>query len=230
MMNQAEEIKNKFSNLVLSHWKALNRFAFSLCKNKFDAEDLVSETILKAFENFGRLKDESKLKPWLFRILNNQFISNYRRNQKFVELESATNEYQDEYAESFSLFEAIAKSNYVDEGNPENKFISHLTQDQIKKSIEELPGEFRATILLCDMEDFSYAEISAILKIPVGTVRSRISRARTLLQKKLWRQAEEFGIKAANIAKEKPGYTCTCGKEENAHGDPHPLIALNGIK
>jgi len=200
---------------VLNHFSALNRFALSLCNNKFDADDLVSETILKAYENFGRVKDESKIKQWLFRILNNQFISNYRSRKKFVEVESEDNEYKNDNIESFSLFEAIAKSDYVEEGNPEKQFISELTQHQITNAITELPEEFRAALILCDMEDFSYAEISEILKVPIGTVRSRISRARKILQKKLWLQARELGIKTSKTPKEKTEYTCTCGKEEN---------------
>ena len=71
------------------------------------------------------------------------------------------------------------------------------------------------------MEDFSYAEISVILKVPVGTVRSRISRARTILQKKLWLQAQELGIRTSKAPKQKEGYVCTCGKEENLSAGRH---------
>ncbi|MBI5914544.1 MAG: RNA polymerase sigma factor [Bacteroidetes bacterium] len=213
-MNQKENKKKKFSTIVLKHFSALKRFAASLCKNNFDADDLVSETILKAYENFVRVKDESKIKQWLFRILNNQFISNYRSRKNFVEIASHENEYSHGNLGTFSLFEAIAKSDFVEAGNPEKKFISKLTQKQIEKAVGELPEEFRAALILCDMEDFSYAEISQILKAPIGTVRSRIARARKILQKKLWLQAQELGIKASKNPKEKTGYTCTCGEEE----------------
>jgi RNA polymerase sigma-70 factor (ECF subfamily) len=218
-----EEKKFKFSKIVLEHFSALKRFAFSLCKNSYDADDLVSETILKAFENHARVKDETKVKQWLFRILYNQYISNYRSRKKFVEVEINDNEYLGDYSESFSLFEAIAKSNFVEEGNPEKAFISKLTQYQIETAVGELPEEFRAALILCDMEDFAYAKISLILNIPIGTVRSRISRARTILQKKLWLQAQELGIKTAKTPKEKTDYTCTCGKEEME------VILLNNV-
>lgn len=214
-MDKTENKKKAFSKIVLAQVTALNHFAVSLCKNNFDADDLVSETMLKAFENFSHLKDESKVKQWLFRILNNQFINNYRSRKNFVELGGRVNENNDHGMETFSLFEALAKTDFVAEGNPEKKFISKITQVQIEKSISELPEEFRAALILCDAEGFSYAEISDILKVPVGTVRSRIARARIILQKKLWIQAQELGIRTTKKPKEKTGYVCTCGKEEN---------------
>ncbi len=213
-MNRVEEQKKEFSKIVLVHLGALNRFAYTLCKSRYEADDLVSETFLKAFENFNRIKDESKIKQWLFRILNNHFISNYRSQKKFVELENRGDEKRDDEVEGFSLFEAIAKSNFVEEGNPEKNFISHLTREQIDKAINTLPEEFRDALILCDIEGFSYAEISKIINVPIGTVRSRISRARNNLQQKLWLQAQELGIKTSKSPKEKAGYTCTCGKEE----------------
>ena len=214
-MNHTEDKKKKFTTIVLKHFSALKRFAFSLCKNEFDADDLVSETILKAYENFVRIKDESKIKQWLFRILNNQFISNYRSRKKIVMIENRQNENSNHDLKTFSLFEAVAKSDFVEEGNPEKKFISKLTQKQIENAVSELPEQFRVALMLCDMEDFSYTEISQILKVPIGTVRSRIARARNILQKKLWLQARELGIKISKTPKQKVEYTCTCGKEEN---------------
>src|SRR4029079_17977455 len=104
-MNLAEEKNKIFSGVVLNHFSALNRFAFSLCRNKFDADDLVSATVLKAYENFARVHDASKIKQWLFRILNNQFISNYRSQKKFVEIEITGMESNMDNAEPFSLFE-----------------------------------------------------------------------------------------------------------------------------
>ncbi len=205
--------KNSLTSIVLSHAAGLKRFAFSLCKNENDSEDLVAETVLKAFENFHRLKDRSKIKSWLFRILNNHFISIYRSKKKFVDLDFYTgNNSDEEYP--FSLFEEIARSNFVDEGNPEKKFISELTQQDINQAIRNLPDEFKQTLVLRDIEDFSYTEIAVITKVPIGTVRSRIARARSILQKKLWIHAQELGIKKSKESKIKSDYTCTCGTEE----------------
>jgi RNA polymerase sigma-70 factor (ECF subfamily) len=216
-MTEIEIKKKAFSKIILAQVVALNRFAFSLCKNNFDADDLVSETILKAFENFSKLKDDAKTKQWLFRILNNLFISNYRSRKKFVAIENNEREDNNHDLEKFSLFEAIAKSDFVAEGNPEKQFISKLTKAQIDKAVSQLPEEFRVALMLCDMDEFSYAEIAEILNVPIGTVRSRIARARTILQKKLWILAKELGIKKARSIQPKVEYTCTCGEEENTN-------------
>lgn len=211
-MKKADK-KKLFTNEVLKNISGLKRFAFTLCKNEFDSDDLVAETVLKAFENLHRLKDDSKVKQWLFRILNNHFISSWRSNKKFVDWNLSDSANQEEDL-TFSLFEELAKSNFVEEGNPERKFISKLTQQNIEHAISELPDEFRQSLILCDMEDFSYAEIATITKVPVGTVRSRIARARNILQKKLWNQAQELGIKKSKTVHVKKDHTCTCGEEE----------------
>jgi RNA polymerase sigma-70 factor (ECF subfamily) len=205
--------KEKFTEAVLENISALNRFAYSLCQDASETEDLVSETVVKAFEKFDSLKDANKLKQWLFQILRNQFISNYRKNKRIVGL----SDYQiapDNGEESFSLYEAINVAGFENEGNPEKQFISKITREQIQSAIDQLPTEFRISLSLCDIEDFSYAEISQILKVPIGTVRSRIARARTILQKKLWMYARELGITNASLKKVKEDYVCTCGKEE----------------
>ncbi|MDP1728552.1 MAG: sigma-70 family RNA polymerase sigma factor [Bacteroidota bacterium] len=211
--------KKKFSEIATTYMSALKGFALSLCKNNFDADDLVSETIIKAYTNFEKIKDENLVRSWLFKILSNQFLSNYRSNKKFVDLVENDNDQED--IELFSLFERISTSNFVEEGNPEKKFISKLTQQQIQTAVNELPEEFRLALMLCDMEDFTYAEISMILKIPVGTVRSRISRARVILQKRLWLQAQELGIRTSKVLKQKEDIICACDNEEAPTPEMH---------
>ncbi|HYV92376.1 MAG TPA: RNA polymerase sigma factor [Chitinophagales bacterium] len=200
--------KKLFADAVIANTPGLKRFAFSLCKDDHESDELVAETVLKAFENFHRLNDHSKIKQWLFRILNNHFISTWRSKKKFVEMK-----YSEDDAD-FSLFEEIAKSNFVDERTPEKNFISTLTRESIQQAIDELPNEFKQSLILCDTEDFSYSEIAVITNVPVGTVRSRIARARTILQKKLWFHAQEMGIKKSKTIKTKKDYTCTCDEGE----------------
>ena len=212
---KALDKKEIFSNLVIAQAGALKRFAMSLCKNDFDANDLVSQTILKAYEKFSSVKDESRIRQWLFRILSNQFISNWRESKRFISMDSTDHENSFLDSEPYSLFEAIAKSDFVEAGNPEISIINKLSGTQIQKAINELPEEFRLTLMLCDVEGFTYAEIAKMISIPIGTVRSRIARARSILQKKLWKQAEELGIRTSKAPKEKEGYTCICGKEGN---------------
>jgi RNA polymerase sigma-70 factor, ECF subfamily len=197
-----------FIELMLLHSAGLRRFALYLCRNDFDADDIVAETIAKAYESFSSLKETLKSKQWLFRILNNTFINYYRMRKKTAGISVSDDD------DSFSLFDALASSTFTD-NNPEKEYILRITTDQISEAINELPAEFRTALSLCDVEEFSYKEIADILKVPVGTVRSRISRARTILQKKLWSQAQEMGIKyKPKKDKNDPDYICTCGNEE----------------
>lgn len=205
-MEVKELSKEKLTKEVLATISALHRFAFSLCQSKQESEELVSETVVKAFENRHQLKEEDKIKQWLFRILNNIFISNYRKakNRKNIHLTDLPDS-------SFSLFEQIGASSFTDAETPEKSFINKVAKEKIHEAINELPEEFRITLVLCDMDEFSYAEIASITQVAIGTVRSRIARARNLLQKKLWIYAVELGITEKEKAKE---HVCTCGKEE----------------
>jgi RNA polymerase sigma factor (sigma-70 family) len=198
--------KEIFTKEVLATISALHRFAFSLCQEKQEAEELVSETVVKAFENRQQLREKEKIKQWLFRILNNVFISNYRKakNQKKIILPDISNS-------SFSLFEQVGMSSFTDGGTPEKSFINKITKERIHHAINGLPEEFRVTLVLCDVHEFSYAEVATITGAAIGTVRSRIARARNLLQKKLWVYAAELGITPKEKDKE---HICTCGKEE----------------
>ena len=196
--------KTLFTEKVLQHADGLKRFALSLCHNEHNAEDLVSETVLRAYENFSGLKDHSKLKSWLYRILYNQFASTCRKNNRMKEVNII--ERQDD---SFSLFEKLTATGTDD---PEKIFLQKLTTLSVQKAIGELPFVFKQALVLSDMEQFSYNEIAKILDVPVGTVRSRIARARQQLEKSLWEIALEMGI--SNKTSSSQAYVCTCGKEE----------------
>ena len=196
--------KTLFTEEVLQHADGLKRFALSLCHNEHNAEDLVSETVLRAYENFSGLKDHSKLKSWLYRILYNQFVSTCRKNNRMKEVNII--ERQDD---SFSFFEKLTATGTDD---PEKFFLQKLTTLSVQKAIGELPLVFKQAIVLSDMEQFSYNEIAKILDVPVGTVRSRIARARQQLEKSLWQLALEMGI--CNKTSSRQAYVCTCGKEE----------------
>ena len=191
---------------VLENISALQRFAYSLCQSKQAAEELVSETVVKAFEKKDQLRNERKIKQWLFRILNNIFISNYRKAKNHRKVG-----FPDIGDSSFSLFERIGATTIVDGGTPEKSFINKITKEKIHQAINELPEEFRITLVLCDIDEFSYAEIASITQVAIGTVRSRIARARCSLQKKLWTYAVELGI---TVNGKERDHVFTCGKEE----------------
>ena len=196
--------KTLFTKEILKHADGLRRFALSLCHNEHNAEDLVSETVLRAYENFSGLKDHSKIKSWLYKILYNQFVSAYRKKNRMREVNII-----EANGDSFSLFEKLTATGTED---PEKNFLQKLTTMSVQKAIEQLPLVFKQALVLSDMEQFSYNEIAKILEVPVGTVRSRIARARQQLEKSLWQLALEMGI--SNKTSTNKAYVCTCGKEE----------------
>lgn len=201
---QVVDDKIFFTNEVLKHAGGLKRFALSLCHNQHNAEDLVAETVLKAYENFSGLKDHLKIKSWLYKILYNQFVSMHRKSSRMKQVDLSERD-----GDNFSLFENLTATGIED---TEKFFLQKLTAASVQKAIEELPLIFKQALMLSDMGQFSYNEISKILNIPVGTVRSRIARARQQLEKSLWQLALEMGIVNKSTSAKK--YVCTCGKEE----------------
>jgi RNA polymerase sigma-70 factor (ECF subfamily) len=175
--------------------------AIRLTRNQADAEDLVAEAATKAWSAVANLEDRGRFRSWLFRILHNCFISNYRKKsvrpveQAFEDL--SVNDGEDDIT---SLL--IRQSNeFLDWwGNPEQEFVNGLLGEQICLALEQLPENFRATVLLVNVEGFSYDEAAEILDVPPGTVRSRMKRGRTLLQKALWEQARDAGLLAGDGA------------------------------
>lgn len=191
--------REEFKSLVIPYLDGLHGLALRLCGNQCDAEDLVAEAIIRASENFHRFRDKSKIKPWLFHILTNAFISQCRTRKRhhtieYTEVDSPERELEDE--KHFSLFNELSQPFLLWWGNPERALIDKLLDEDIKQAIEELPVEFRLAVVLCDVEGLSYQEISEVLDVPMGTVRSRLARGRSILQKRLYHHAQEYGILA----------------------------------
>jgi RNA polymerase sigma-70 factor (ECF subfamily) len=183
----AAERKERLETEALTHLDALYRTALRLSRNAQDAEDLVQETYLNAFRSLDRFEEGTNLRAWLFRILNNAFISQYRRRKRrpSSSLDDVT---------EFYLYDHLADGaiNPTPE-NPEQEVLSRIGDERVLSALEELPVEFRQVELLADVEGFSYKEIADILGIPIGTVMSRLYRARRRLQKVLWQEAQELG-------------------------------------
>ncbi|MFN7976253.1 MAG: sigma-70 family RNA polymerase sigma factor [Acidobacteriota bacterium] len=159
--------------------------ALRLTRNPSDAEDLVQETYLKAVRSQGSFDTGSDCKGWLFKIMTNTFIDQYRKSAKappLVELEEGDER-------------AFAEEGHRDAGeNPEESLFTNLLDEDINEALGALPERYRMPILLCDLEGFSYAEIADMLGIPVGTVMSRLYRGRRLLKKSLFDYAKERGL------------------------------------
>lgn len=193
-MTVQEDIKQWFSLMVGENMDAMYGVALRLTGNGTNAEDLVAETVIKAWSCIDKLEDRGRWRPWIFRILRNEFISNYRK-QSVRPVEMPFTEQATDDADSITelLF------NQPDEflnwwACPEREYVNGLLGEQIRDAIKQLPDVFRMTILLINVEGLSYDEASVVLGIPSGTVRSRMKRGRTLLQKALWLQASEAGL------------------------------------
>jgi RNA polymerase sigma-70 factor, ECF subfamily len=163
--------------------------ALRLTRNPADAEDLVSEAIVRAWANFGQLADRQAFPKWLFRILANTFVSDRRRMRHEHANVSLTEE-----GETFSLFERMHQPFLLWWGNPERELVNRLLRKDIERAFDALPEEFRVVVILIEIDGQSYADVADILGIPIGTVRSRLSRARSTLQRALWEQACAAGL------------------------------------
>lgn len=173
-----------FEREMLPHIKALYHFAYRLSGDEDDANDLVQDTYLKAFRFFGSYEHGSNAKAWLFRILKNSFINNYRKTTK----EPPKIDYEE--AETFLN---TGKASYAPTVDGREKLYGGMIGDEVATALNALPIDFRTVIILCDIEEFSYEEIAKIIDIPIGTVRSRLHRARKMLRDMLLQYAISMG-------------------------------------
>ena len=193
-MTDQQDIKQWFSQMVKVEMDALYGVALRLTGNSANAEDLVAETVIKAWSCIDRLEDRSKWRSWVFRILRNEFISNYRK-QSIRPVETSYDEQPGGEADSITSLLMEQPDEFLNWwACPEREYINGLLGDQIRDAISQLPDVFRMTIILINVEGLSYDETAIVLGVPRGTVRSRMKRGRTLLQKALWAQALEAGI------------------------------------
>src|SRR4051812_46340557 len=175
----------RFAELAMEHMSSLYTAALRMTRNPADAEDLVQETYLKAYRGFGGFQVGTNLKAWLYRILTNTFINNYRAKKRRPE-QSEIEDVEDLYLyHRLGGLEAAAAGRSAEE-----EVLDHFTDSDVKDAIEALPEQFRLAVLLADVEGFSYKEIAEILDVPIGTVMSRLHRGRKALQKALF----EFGV------------------------------------
>jgi RNA polymerase sigma-70 factor (ECF subfamily) len=171
--------------------------ALRLTRNQADAEDLVSETTVKAWSKLDQLEDRQSFPKWVFRILTNTFISSRRG----AHLERTTS-LEEDGEQPFSLFEKLHQPFLLWWSNPEQELLNKLLYDDIECALDSLPESFRTIVVLVDIEGYAYGEVAESLGVPIGTVRSRLSRARSMLQRALWEQAKSAGLAAASSAKE----------------------------
>ncbi|MGB5895653.1 MAG: sigma-70 family RNA polymerase sigma factor [Ignavibacteriaceae bacterium] len=178
------ERQNDFQNVVMPHKNDLYNYALAIVRNSDDAHDLVQETYFKAYKNYHQFESGTNSKAWMFMILKNTFINNYRKLKK----EPA----KVDYNEIEDIYENI-KSNQTKDNNLGLDFYKNLLDDDLADALEKLPVKMKEVFLLCDLEGYTYEEIAEITDIPIGTVRSRLHRARKLLQDELFGYAKVNG-------------------------------------
>lgn len=166
-----------FEKEFMPHLDAMYNFAFRLTNDEDDAQDLVQDTCMKAFRFISSFEPGTMAKAWLFRILKNNFINDYRKKSRGpakVEFEWVE--------QSFSGDEDQSPASHAD---LHAETVNEMLGDEITAAIQALSVDFRMIIILCDIEEFSYEEMARILNIPIGTVRSRLHRARAILKENL---------------------------------------------
>ncbi len=171
---------------------ALLGTALRLTRDQADAEDLVAEALAKAWCSLDSLRDRAAIRGWLTRIVTNTFISHTRSAAS----RAPTEPYQDEACdeEGFSIFERLHQPFLLWQANPEQNFLDRLLREDLARAIDSLPEAFRLVVVLVEVQGFSYQEVADTLDIPIGTVRSRLARGRSLLQKALWDHAIDAGL------------------------------------
>ncbi|QQS37317.1 MAG: sigma-70 family RNA polymerase sigma factor [Ignavibacteriales bacterium] len=184
VIKQSRELYADFEREAIPHMDALYNFALRMTGDSDDADDLVQETYLKAFRFYDKFEKGTNCKAWLFRILRNTYINKYRKTKNEPD--------KVDYDEIENFYENI-KTPTANDSHLEKDIYDKLLDDELSNAIASLPEDFRTVIILCDIEGFSYEEIADFVDVPVGTVRSRLHRARKMMFTKLHKYAVERG-------------------------------------
>jgi RNA polymerase sigma-70 factor (ECF subfamily) len=182
------DVRSLFEEQAIPFMDQLYAAGLRMTRNPADASDLVQETFAKAFAAFGQFQQGTNLKAWLYRILTNTFINNYRKKQR--------DPYQGtiDELEDWQLSGAQSVTQGRSTRSAEAEAIDHLPDSAVKDALQAIPEDFRMAVYFADVEGFSYQEIADIMKTPVGTVMSRLHRGRRMLRDLLSEYAVERGI------------------------------------
>ncbi len=180
-MAESDTRRATFEAEALPHLDTVYRVALRLAGDESRAEDLVQETMFRAFKSWHQYTRGTNARAWLLTILRHTFINQYRKAKR------AAAEIDVHRIEPYTVFHEIQET------DPEGAFFSQIVDDEVLRAIDRLPDEFRETLILSDVEGLAYAEIAKITEVPVGTVKSRLFRARQALQRQLYDYAVEMG-------------------------------------
>ncbi|MCP1676308.1 RNA polymerase sigma-70 factor (ECF subfamily) [Natronocella acetinitrilica] len=194
--------RERFERVVTELMDRLYGTALRLTRNADEAEEIVAESVSRAWSALDSLEDLDRLDAWLFRILNTTFISAWRRKQTRNRVETPIDVPEagmdDGDEKDFSLFEKLHQPFLLWWGSAEDVALNDLLREDLQQAIDDLPDAFRIVIVLVEIQGYTYQEVAELLEIPLGTVRSRLSRARGMLQRTLWQLAQEAGLSVAS--------------------------------
>jgi len=198
-MNDHADRQAFFGDAVSRLMDRLYGAAMRFTRDNADAEDLVAETLEKAWHKLDSLEDRDNFDGWIMRILSNTYISQWRRQRTRSEIfddEPCTHDLDDRD----SLYAKLHQPFLLWWGTPEKAFLDKLLSEDIERALGKLPDAYREVVIMVEVLGFKYEEVALQMEVPVGTVRSRLNRARRLLQDALWQTAREAGI----VARQQP--------------------------
>ena len=187
MWKKTRRKRQEFEKMALEHLDTLYGVALRLTRNEQNAEDLVQDTYVRALRFYERFEWGTNIRAWLLRIMTNTFINCYRRNQKERQLTDSP--------ETSSANEMLVSSQTIAQlQDPESQLMTRMLRESLVQAVDELPEDFKVPVILADVYGFSYREIAEIQECPIGTVMSRLHRARKTLQGRLLDQAVAAGV------------------------------------
>ncbi len=178
--------RKRFEDEALPHLDALYSMAIRLARNPDDANDLLQETVLRAYRFFHQFESGTNCRAWMLTILFNNFRNGYRKSTREQPASSADEFERKVEAESLRIDPAGS--------NPEALLAGQGMEGEVETALASLPDEFRQAVLLVDVEELSYQEVSGVLNVAIGTIKSRVSRGRAMLRDRLTGFAKEQGI------------------------------------